>query len=263
MAIEIHSSAIVDKNAKIAEDVYIGPVCLVGEKVELKTGVKLYANVTCMGHTTIGENTRVYPFAVLGTPAQHLKYMNNPAKLVVGKNNVIREHVTMHTGTPIEASTTIVGDDGLFMVAAHVAHDCVVGNNVIMTNNATLGGHVRLGDFAIIGGLSAVHQFCRVGKYAMVGGMSGIEQDVIPYGLVTGDRARLRGLNLIGLKRHGFTSEDISEMRRAYRMLFANEGTFRERIDDVLKTFAGFKPVEDIIEFIKEDAHRTVCQPAL
>ena len=125
MAIEIHSSAIVDKNAKIAEDVYIGPFCIVGENVELKTGVKLYANVTVMGHTTIGENTRVYPFAVLGTPAQHLKYMDNPAKLVIGKNNVIREHVTMHTGTPIEASTTIVGDDGLFMVAAHVAHDCV------------------------------------------------------------------------------------------------------------------------------------------
>ncbi len=261
MSSNIHATAIVSKKANIADGVEIGPFCVIGDEVTLEKGVKLISNVTIMGNTTVGEGTQVYPFTVLGAPAQHIKFMNEPAKLIIGKNNIIREHVTMHTGTPIETSQTIVGDNGFFMVGCHIAHDCIVGNNVILTNNAALGGHVRVGDFAIVGGLSAVHQFCRIGKYAMIGGMSGVEQDVIPYGLITGDRGRLRGLNLVGLKRHNFSISDINKMRQAYRMLFADEGTFAERVKDVAKTYKGFKPVEDIIEFISTESHRTVCQP--
>jgi UDP-N-acetylglucosamine acyltransferase len=214
-----------------------------------------------MGQTTIGEGTRVFPYTVLGGGAQHLKYMDEPGKLIIGKNNVIREHVTMHIGTPIDNRETIIGDNGLFMVGAHVAHDCIVGNNVIFTNNATIGGHVVVEDFAILGGIVAVHQRCRIGKYAMIGGMSGVEGDVIPYGMVIGDRGRLNGLNIIGLKRRGFSRDDIRELRRAYRLLFAPEGTMAERISDVADLYQNNEAVMDILSFIKDAKNRSVCQP--
>ncbi|MCP4393089.1 MAG: acyl-ACP--UDP-N-acetylglucosamine O-acyltransferase [Alphaproteobacteria bacterium] len=261
MSENIHLTAIVEDGAKVADSAYIGPYCIVGKDVELKDNVRLEAHVTVSGQTTIGEGTRVFQYTVLGLGAQHLKYMDEPGKLIIGKNNVIREHVTMHVGTPIDNHETIVGDNGLFMVGAHIAHDCIVGNNVIFTNNATIGGHVVVGDFAILGGIVAVHQRCRIGKYAMIGGMSGVEGDVIPYGMVIGGRGRLSGLNVIGLKRRGFSRDDIRALRRAYRLLFAPEGTMAERISDVTELYKDNEAVMDILNFIKESKNRSVCQP--
>lgn len=258
---QIHPTAIVDPAARIGADVEIGPYCVVGPDVSLGDGVRLHSHVVVDGRTEIGEGTQIFPFASIGTQPQDLKYSGEPSRLIIGKFNRIREHVTMNPGTEGGGMETRVGDNGLFMVASHVAHDCIVGNNVILANNATLAGHVVVGDFAIIGGLSAVHQFVRIGQHAMVGGMSGVENDVIPYGSVMGDRARLSGLNIVGLKRRGFGKEDVHNLRRAYRMMFADEGTMSERLADVAKLFDGNAAVKDILDFMSTVSSRGVTQP--
>jgi UDP-N-acetylglucosamine acyltransferase len=259
----IHPTAVVDGKTNLGKSVAIGPYCCVGPDVELKDNVRLVSHAVVMGATTIGEGTVIYPFASIGHPPQDLKYKGEKSRLVVGRRNVIREHVTMNPGTEGGGMLTEIGDDCLFMVGAHVAHDCRIGDHVILVNNATLGGHVRIEDWAILGGLSAVHQFVRVGKHAMVGGMSGVENDVIPYGSVTGNRARLSGLNIIGLKRRKFSRETIHELLNAYRLLFAQEGTMAERLADVAEMFRGHEPVMDIVEFIRADSSRAICHPAL
>jgi UDP-N-acetylglucosamine acyltransferase len=213
------------------------------------------------GITTIGDNTKVFPFASLGLAPQDLKFKGERSTLTIGKNCTIREHVTMNPGTEGDKMKTVVGDNCLFMVGSHVAHDCIVGNNVILANNATLAGHVEVGDFAIIGGLSAVHQFVRIGKHAMIGGMSGIENDVIPYGQATGERANLVGLNLVGLKRRGFERDDINTLRTAYRLLFSPEGTLAERINDAGTRFKENEVVTEILAFMRTDSSRAICQP--
>ncbi|MBM3548306.1 MAG: acyl-ACP--UDP-N-acetylglucosamine O-acyltransferase [Alphaproteobacteria bacterium] len=257
----IHSTAIVDSRAKLGDGVTIGPYCTVGGDVVLGDHVELVSHVVAAGHTEIGANTRIFPFATVGLPPQDLKYKGEPTRLVVGRDCIIREHATLHPGTAVGGGLTSVGDGCLLMVACHVAHDCKLGNKVILTNNATLGGHVQVGDHAMMGGLSAVHQYVRIGQHAMVGGMTGVEGDVIPYGLVMGDRARLAGLNLVGLKRRGFSRDEIHALRAAYRMLFAAEGTLAERLDDVTELFGKMKVVMDIVEFIRADANRPICQP--
>ena len=258
MSINIHPSAVVEEGVTLSDNVTIGPYCVVGNDVTLGEGVTLVSHVTVSGNTSIGANTTVYPFAALGFPPQSLKYKGEPSDLVIGENNVIREHVTIHPGTE---HGTRIGNDGLFMVACHVGHDCEIGNNVIMCNNAPLGGHVIVGDHVYIGGLSAVHQFVRIGQQAIIGGMSGVENDVIPYGSVMGERARLSGLNIVGLKRRGFSREMIHALRSAYRLLFANEGTMAERIADVSDHFKDQEAVADIILFMKSDASRAYCLP--
>ncbi len=258
---EIHSTAVVAPGAKLAHDVVIGPYSIVGENVELGAGVRLMSHVVVDGHTKVGDGSVIYPFASIGLPPQDMKYAGEPSMLQIGANNVIREHVTMNPGTEGGGMLTRIGDGCLFMVASHVAHDCQIGNHVIMANNAALGGHVSVGDWAILGGLSAVHQFVRIGRHAIVGGMSGVEHDVIPYGSVMGDRARLAGLNLVGLKRRGFGRDEIHDMRRAFRLLFAQEGTMTERLADVSDLFNGIEPVMDIVDFIQTDSSRPVCQP--
>jgi UDP-N-acetylglucosamine acyltransferase len=260
MASTIHPTAIVDSAAQLGEDVFIGPFCTVGPKVRLGDRVRLISHVVVDGRTTIGDDTIVYPFAALGLRPQDLKYKGEESKLEIGKNNQIREHATMHPGTEGGGMVTRVGDNGLFMVNVHVAHDCQVGNNVIFSNNATLGGHVTVGDFALIGGMSAVHQFIRIGPYAIIGGMSGVEKDVIPFGLVKGERAHLSGLNLIGLERRGFSREDIQALRSAYRMLFAPEGTLSERVDETATHYKDQAQVEKIVSFIRT-GDRPICQP--
>ena len=195
---DIHSTAIVDPKATLAGDVTIGPYSVVGENVVLGAGVRLMSHVVVDGHTQVGAGTVIYPFASIGLPPQDLKYGGEPSVLEIGVNNVIREHVTMNPGTEGGGMITRIGDNCLFMVASHVAHDCQLGDHVIMANNAALGGHVSVGEWAILGGLSAIHQYVRIGRHAIVGGMSGVEHDVIPYGSVMGDRARLAGLNLVG-----------------------------------------------------------------
>lgn len=258
---EIHPTAVVDAAAVIGEGVTIGPYCVVGPRVSLDDGVKLHSHVVVTGHTSIGANTHVYPFASIGHQPQDLKYRGEPSRLIIGANNIIREQVTMNPGTEGGGMVTSVGNNCLFMVSAHVAHDSTIGNHVVFANNATLGGHVEIGDYVILGGLSAVHQFCRIGRHAMVGGMSGVEQDVIPYGSVMGNRARLFGLNIVGLKRRGFSRADITAMRKAYRLLFAEEGTMAERLSDVAEMYKDNAAVMDIVEFMRSNSSRAICQP--
>src|SRR5437667_6465837 len=258
---QIHPTAIVAPGAMLAETVVIGPYCIIGEDVTLGPRVTLRSHAVVDGRTTIGEGTRLFPFASIGLEPQDLKYRGEKSELVIGRNNTIREYVTMNPGTEGGGMVTRVGDDGLFMVGVHVAHDCQIGDHVIMANNATLAGHVVVEDFALLGGLSAVHQFVRIGRYAMIGGMSGVERDVIPYGQVMGDRALLSGLNIIGMQRRGFSREDILSLRNAYQLLFYSDGTLSDRVNETAERFSGIAPVEDILEFIRADSSRAICQP--
>ncbi|MBE0530865.1 MAG: acyl-ACP--UDP-N-acetylglucosamine O-acyltransferase [Rhodospirillales bacterium] len=260
---QIHPTAIIADGAQLGENVSVGAYCCVGPQVVLDDGVQLHSHVVVDGRTRVGANTRIFPFASIGHIPQDLKYKGEASELVIGRDNTIREHVTMNPGTEGGGMLTEVGNHCLFMVGAHVAHDCRIGDHVIFVNNATLGGHVEVGDWAILGGLSAVHQFVRIGKHAMIGGMSGIEADVIPYGAVIGNRARLSGLNIVGLKRRGFSREVIHALRNAYRLLFAQEGTMIERLDDVAQVFSDNEPVMEIVGFIRAASSRALCQPAL
>lgn len=258
---DIHATAIVDPAAKIGEDVRIGPYCVVGPDVELTDGVRLESHVVVDGRTTVGSGTRIFPFASVGTPPQDLKYRGEESRLVIGADCVIREHVTMNPGTEGGGLETRVGDRCLLMVGTHVAHDCRIGNDVILVNNATLAGHVAIGDFAILGGLCAVHQWVRIGEHAFVGGMSGVENDVIPFGSVLGNRAHLGGLNIVGLKRQNFPREQIHALRKAYRLLFADEGTLLERVEDVARGFEDEPLVQKIVGFIRDASDRSLCTP--
>ena len=259
---QIHSTAIVAPGATLADDVAIGPYCVIGEEVVLGAGVRLAAHVVIDGDTTIGEGTRIFPFASIGLEPQDLKYRGEPSSLTIGHHNTIREYVTINPGTAGGGMVTRIGDCCLLMVGAHVAHDCHVGDNVIMANNATLAGHVVVEDYARLGGLCAVHQFVRIGRHAMIGGMSGVERDVIPYGQAMGDRARLTGLNIVGMQRAGYSREDIQGLRSAYQLLFSADGTLSERVDETARRFARIGPVADIIAFIRADSSRAICQPA-
>jgi UDP-N-acetylglucosamine acyltransferase len=258
---KIHPTAIVAPGAMLAETVVIGPYCIVGENVSLGPRVTLRSHVVVDGRTTIGEGTRLFPFASIGLEPQDLKYCGEESELIIGRNNRIREYVTMNPGTAGGGMLTQIGDSCLFMVGAHVAHDCQIGDHVVMANNATLAGHVMVEDYAILGGLCAVHQYVRIGKHAMIGGMSGVERDVIPYGQVMGDRARLCGLNIIGMQRRGFNREDIQVLRNAYQFLFATGGTLSDRVSETAERFGGIGPVDDVIAFIRADSSRAICQP--
>lgn len=251
---KIHPTAVVEDGAQIAATAEIGPFCWISSRAKIGENVKLLARVSVMGNTTIGEGTIVFPGACLGSgPQDHGNEFKEEAKLIIGKNNIIRENVTMHAGTPKEHFTTVVGDGGMFMVNSHIAHDCVVGNNVIMTNNAVIGGHVRLGDGVIIGGNSAVHQFCRIGRKAMIGGMSGVERDVVPFAIVTGDRGKLRGLNVVGLKRGGFDEHTIKAITHAFMFIFkGKEGTFEERLATAHEKYKDNALIMEQVKFIDE-----------
>lgn len=227
----------------------------------LGDGVRLLSHVVVAGRTTVGPNTHVYPFASIGHQPQDMKYHGEPSTLEIGANNIIRENVTMNPGTEGGGMVTRVGNNCLFMVGAHVAHDCIIGNHAIFANNATLAGHVIVEDYAVLGGLSAVHQFVRIGRHSMVGGMSGVEQDVIPYGSVLGNRARLAGLNIVGLRRRKFSRSEIADLRKAYRLLFAEEGSMAERLNDASEMYKDNRAVMDIVEFIRGDSSRSICQP--
>lgn len=258
---QIHPSAIVDPGARLGNGVVVGPYSLIGPDVRLGDRVRVASHVVIEGHTELGADCIVHPFATLGGPPQHAGHRGEPTRLVIGERNVIREQVTMHCGTVMGRGVTMVGSDGLFMVGVHIAHDCIVGDHVTMVNNATLGGHVLVEDFVIMGGLSAAHQYTRIGRHAFVGGMAGVNHDVIPFGNVWGNHAHLEGLNLVGLKRRGFSRETINTLRAAYRLLFAEEGTFQERIEDTATTFAEAPEVMEIINFIRADSSRPLTTP--
>jgi UDP-N-acetylglucosamine acyltransferase len=258
---DIHSTAVVAPGAKLGQAVRVGPYSVVGEDVELGDQAVLHSHVVIAGRTRIGPRTQIFPFASIGHRPQDLKYDGEPSELIIGADNVIREHVTMNPGTRGGGMLTRVGDRCLFMMGAHVAHDCVVGDRVIMANNATLGGHVVVEDDAIIGGLSAVHQFVRIGRHAMVGGMSGVEHDVIPYGMAIGERAHLHGLNLVGLKRRGFERQQIQALSEAYQLLFSGEDTLAERVEHIAGELGEARGVADIVRFVRDASSRALCRP--
>lgn len=257
----IHPTAIVEDGAKLGADVSIGPFSMVGAEVELGDGVELVSHAVVAGKTTIGAKTRIFPFASIGHQPQDLKYHGEASTLAVGSECMIREGVTINPGTEGGGMRTVVGDRCAFLANSHVGHDCQVGNDVIFSNNVMLAGHCDVGDFVILGGGAAVIQFARVGNHAFVGGMSGLENDLIPYGMALGNRAYLSGLNIIGLQRRKFSRESIKDLRRAYRLLFAEEGTLTERMEDVAEEFEGHETVTEIIEFIRQGGKRSVCTP--
>lgn len=257
----IHPTAIIEKGAHLGEGVKIGPYCCVGSKVTIGDGVILHSHVVLEGNTTIGEETEIFPFASIGHVTQDKKYQGENSQLVIGKNNKIREYVTMQAGTAGDKMKTEVGDHGLFMAGVHVAHDCIVGNHVIMANNATLAGHVTVGDYAIIGGLAAIHQFVRIGAYSIIGGLSAVAYDVVPYGLVKGARAGLLGLNLVGLKRHNFSREDIDTLQKAYKDIFMEEGTFADKIEKASQTYKDHSHTMELVHFVKSNDGRSLTTP--
>ena len=257
----IHPTALIAKGAKLGANVRVGAYSVVGEHVTLSDDVTLHSHVVVEGHTSVGPGTEIYPFASIGHRPQDKKFHGEVSRLVIGARNQIREHVTMHPGTEAGGLLTQVGDDGLFMVGAHVAHDCIIGNHVILANNATLAGHVQVGNFVIVGGLSAIHQFVRIGDYAFIGGMSGVEKDVIPFGTVKGERASLDGLNLVGLKRRNIARERIHALRHAFKDLFyGNEGTLAERAAKLQSTYPQ-EEAKSLLSFVLTDTSRAFCTP--
>lgn len=259
----IHPSAVVEKGAALGVGVEVGPFCHVGPQVVLGDGVRLVSHVSVSGVTTVGGGTQVQAFAALGGPPQDRKHKGGRSTLTIGANCDIRESVTMHRGTEHGGGRTTVGDNGFFLAYSHVAHDCIVGNNVTLTHGATLGGHCEIGDNVIVGGLAAIHQFVRVGHHAFVGGMAAVVGDVIPYGMAVGNRATLRGFNIIGLKRSGMSRADLATMRAAYRMLFSPERTVGENVEAVRRAFSGSPVVTDILDFLTSRGKRQFTVPAL
>jgi len=247
----IDPTARIESGALIGRDVLIGPYCVIGSKVVLSDGCRLAGHVHVAGHTTIGPRTVIYPFASLGTPPQSVRYRGGPTRLVVGADCDIREGVTMNTGTEDDRGVTEVGDRCLLMVGSHVGHDCKVGNDVTFANNVVLGGHVTVGDFVVFGGQAAVRQFVRIGEGAMVVGMSGVRADVIPFGLVQGPLADLVGLNVVGMRRRGWTKTDIHRLRKAYDAIFFGAGTFRERLDEVATRCGDDPLIAGVTAFIR------------
>lgn len=258
---KVHATAIVEDGASLGEDVRIGPFCHVGSEVALGDGVELVSHVVLAGRTRVGPRTRIFPFASIGHQPQDLKYKGEPSTLTIGADCLIREGVTMNPGTEGGGLETVVGDRCAFLASSHVGHDCKVGSNVIFSNNVMLAGHCSVGDFAILGGGAGVHQFVRIGHHAFVGGLAGVENDVIPYGMALGNRAHLSGLNIIGLQRRGFSRDQIHSLRRAYRLLFADEGTLGERIEDVEKEFQDHPIVTEIVAFMRAGGKRGICVP--
>ncbi|MFT6077039.1 MAG: UDP-N-acetylglucosamine acyltransferase [Myxococcota bacterium] len=262
MTNQIHTTAIIEDGAKIGENVSIGPYCVIGKDVSIADGTSIKSHVVIEGITQIGENNVIFQFASIGAVPQDLKFGGEPSRTIIGNNNNIREFVTIHAGTKGGMMETRIGNNCLIMAYCHVAHDCVVKNNVVLANNATLAGHVVVEDNVIIGGLSAIHQFVRIGTGAMIGGMSGVESDVIPYGVVVGERANLAGLNLIGLRRQNLEKSDINSLRAFYKDLFNKDGkNLGQKVDELAPKYKTSKLSGEVIEFLKSETSRSFCQP--
>ncbi|MDC0953020.1 acyl-ACP--UDP-N-acetylglucosamine O-acyltransferase, partial [Pelagibacteraceae bacterium] len=248
----IHNTSVISENAKISEKVNIGPFCYIGPNVELFDGVELISNVHIEGTTKIEKNTKIFPFASIGTQPQDLKFKNEKNSLSIGENNIIREYVTINPGTEGGGSKTIIGNNCLFMISSHVAHDCIIGNNVIIANNVPLGGHVTIEDSVVIGGNSAVQQFTRIGRLAMIGGMTGVLKDVPPFGLSIGNRNYLQGLNLIGLRRKKYDNKKIIGLDKAYKEIFSSKN-LHENLSKINGEYKDNELVSEVIRFIERD----------
>ena len=256
----IHKSSVIDASAKISSTVTIGPFCYIGPNVELSDGVELISNVHIEGFTKIGKNTKIYPFAAIGTQPQDLKFKNEKTSLQIGEKNIIREYVTINPGTEGGGSKTIIGNNCLFMISSHIAHDCNIGDNVIIANNVPLGGHVTIEDSVVIGGNSAVQQFTRIGRLAMIGGMTGVLKDVTPFGLSIGNRNYLQGLNLIGLRRKKYDNKKIIGLDKAYKEIFASKN-LHENLSKINGEYKDNELVSEVIRFIEKDKKRPICSP--
>lgn len=259
--VEVHATSIVEPGAALGADVRVGPFCFVGADVSLGEGCELVSHAVVVGQTKIGARTRIFPFASVGHQPQDLKYHGEPSRLTIGSDCLIREGTTLNPGTEGGGMETVIGDHCVFLAHSHVGHDSRLGNHVILSNNAMIAGHVSLGDYVILGGGSAVIQFARIGSHAFIGGMSAVENDVIPFGLAVGNRAVLSGLNIVGLTRRGFSRDAIHRLRRAYRTIFAPEGTLKERLADVEEEFSSDEHVLSIVAFIREGGERAICAP--
>jgi UDP-N-acetylglucosamine acyltransferase len=257
---DIHPTAAVAPGAVIGQDCRIGPACVIGPEVVLGAGVELLSHVVVDGRTTLGDGVKVFPFATIGMAPQDLKYKGEPTRCEIGARTLVREHATIHRGSVGGAGVTRVGADCMIMAVAHVAHDCTLHDRVIIANNVMLGGHVEIGDTVFVGGGTAIHQFVRIGRQAVIGGMSGVEADVIPYGSAMGNRARMIGLNLIGLKRRGFTRPQIHALRGAFRLIFKDPGVFSERLEAAATRWPEVVQVAEIVAFIKEPSKRGLCK---
>ncbi len=256
----IHKTAIVDNKAKISENVEIGPYCIIGPEVEIGTNSVLHSHVNIVGNTKIGENNQIYPFSSIGTPPQDLKYKGEKNSLVIGNDNRFREYVNINPGTEQGGGITSIGDNNLFMVYCHVAHDCTISNNIVLANNVQVGGHVTIQNNAIVGGSCAIHQFSRIGESAMIGGMTGVLSDVIPFGLSMGNRNNLMGLNLIGLRRSKVSNENIKKIQLTYEIIFKTP-SFRENIEKINNDLKDNEFVKKILNFINSDKKRPISLP--
>ncbi len=259
MPTEIHTTAIVDSAASIDEGVFIGPFCIIGKGAEIRKGARLLSNVIVEGRTEIGEECTIYPFSSIGFQPQDLKYKGEETGVRIGKRNIIREYTTIHRASVGGDGLTTVGDENFLMAYVHIAHDCKIGNHVIMANSAALAGHVTVEDYAYIGGLVGVHQFTRIGAYSMVGAFSAIGQDIPPYTMASGVRAKLFGLNSVGLKRHGFSDSTVTELKKAYKILFRDKGTLKEAIKKVQEELPYTDEIRHLIEFIEKNK-RGICR---
>jgi UDP-N-acetylglucosamine acyltransferase len=260
-AVTIHPTAVVEPGAELGIGVSIGPFCTIGPHVVIEDGARLVSHVVVDGHTRIGPYVELYPFCTVGLAPQDLKYDGEPTRCEIGARTQVREHCTIHRGSVTGKGITRVDADCLLMAVAHVAHDCVLGNHVIVANNVVMGGHVSIADHAVIGGAAAIHQFVRIGRAAMIGGVSGVEADVIPFGSVIGNRARLAGLNVIGLKRRGFDKQQIQRLHQAFDMLFRKEGVFAGRLAEARARYADDALVEEVLDFIDTPSKRGLIRP--
>ena len=256
----IHPTAIVDKNSKISKNVEIGPYCIIGSDVEIGPNSKLHSHISIKGKTKIGKNNEIFPFVSIGTSPQDLKYKGEKNSIIIGDNNKLREYVNINPGTLQGGTITKLGNNNLLMVYCHIAHDCNIGNGIVLANNVQVGGHVKIEDNAIIGGSCAIHQFSRIGKLSMVGGMTGVLSDVIPFGLSLGNRNNLVGLNLIGLRRAKISNDDIKILQNSYDVIFSNQN-FRSNIDSLNADLKDNKYVKIIIDFINSDKKRPISLP--
>mgnify|MGYP003955403021 FL=1 len=258
----IHKTAIVDNKAKISSTVEIGPYSIIGPNVEIGDHTIIQSHVNIAGYTLIGKKNKIYPFASIGSAPQDMKYNGENTNLSIGDNNTIREYVTINPGTVQGAGTTQVGNNNLIMISAHIAHDCIIGNNVVIANSAAIAGHAEISDHVIIGGNCGVQQFTRIGKLAMIGGMTGVSRDVIPYGLSTGNRNYLNGINIVGLRRCKVANKDIIELTDAYKKIFKTE-SLNENLNQLNGEFKENILVKEVVEFINKDKKRPICTPFL
>ena len=258
----IHKTAIINPKAKISKNVEIGPYTIIGPNVEIEDGVSIQSHVNITGYTKIGKNNKIYPFASIGNDPQDLKYKGEKTELLIGENNVIREYVTINPGTIGGGGITKIGDNSLFMIGAHIAHDCVIGNSVVIANSAAIAGHAEINDHVVIGGNCGVQQYTRIGRMAMIGGMTGVSRDVIPYGLSTGNRNFLNGINIVGLRRNNISNKEITILTDAYKEIFKTV-SLNDNLSKLNVEFKKNTLVKEVVEFINRDKKRPICTPLL